>query len=89
MGFPAIAKIESRGSERGSASERSASKPVVPRAMRAADVAYITFRIQTSVTQGLVGLPAVAAVHCSSTKARLWQVNRITLDSALYSTGTM
>jgi hypothetical protein len=35
--------------------------------MRATEVAYITLRIQTSFTQELVGLPAVAAVYWSST----------------------
>ena len=68
MGLPAIAKTVTRGSERGSASERSASEPVVPRVMRAAEVVYITLRIQTSVTQELVGLPAVDAVYWSSTR---------------------
>jgi hypothetical protein len=57
MGLPAIAKVVTRGSESGSASTRSASEPVVPRVMRAAEVAYITLRIQISVTQELVGLP--------------------------------
>jgi hypothetical protein len=67
MGLPAIAEIITRGSGWGSASERSASE-VVPRVMRATEVAYITLRIQTSVTQELVGLPAVAAVYWSSTR---------------------
>jgi hypothetical protein len=67
MGLPAIAEIITRGSGWGSASERSASE-VVPRVMRAPVVAYITLRIQTSVTQELVGLPTVAAVYRSSTR---------------------
>jgi len=78
MGLPAIAEIITRGSGWGSASERSAKEPVVPRVMRAAEVAYITLRIQTSVTQELVGLLAVAAVYWSVNKARLWQENRNT-----------
>src|SRR6516165_697090 len=65
MGLPAIAEIITRGSGWGSASERSTSE-VVPRVMRAAVVAYITLRIQTSVTQELVGLPAVAAVRAAA-----------------------
>jgi tetrahydromethanopterin S-methyltransferase subunit C len=46
--------------------------------MRAAEVAYITLRIQTSVTQELVGLLTVAAVYWSVNKARFWQENRNT-----------
>src|SRR6516164_5069744 len=63
MGLPAIAEIITRGSGWGSASERSAKEPVVPRVMRGAEAAYITLRIQTSVTQELVDLLAVAAVR--------------------------
>ena len=62
MELPAIAEIITRGSGWGSASERSTSE-VVPRVMRAAEAAYITLRIQTSVTQELVDLLAVAGVR--------------------------
>ena len=58
MGLPGIAKIVARGSERGSASERSTSEPVVPRIIRAAEVAYLTLCIQISLTREFVGLPA-------------------------------
>src|SRR5262245_66429150 len=68
MEHPHIATKLTQGSESGSASKQSAKEQVVPRVMRAAEVAYITLRIQTSVTQELVGLPAVAVVYWSSTR---------------------
>jgi hypothetical protein len=69
MGLPAIAKTVTRGSERGSASKRSASEPIVPRVMRVAEVVYITLRIKP---------PSRKSLSAYLNSGCRWQLNRNT-----------